>query len=257
MAELMADPALINLVARIVQDHFGTPLGDPERPHLVLSKREAVALEILDGLAMMGCVRFAPTRAGTAPAGLQLDLLTALVRIQQLHEQLTETEGSNAADNLLWDRIVTCDGSRLYRYLEPATLKWLEQAMNEDIQEMLARYVTEWTPGRWYRVLQPDGSIWMETSDPEEAHAEAAAKGWPLLRQWRWERTEWRTEDAPAPAEEEEEMEDPCCEDSDELSSHYHCANCGQRCSMMGHIDTAGNFTCQPAPAEESKAVTE
>lgn len=53
----MHDPLLINLVARIVQDHFGTPLGDPERPHLLLSKREAVAKEILDGLSMLGVVR--------------------------------------------------------------------------------------------------------------------------------------------------------------------------------------------------------
>lgn len=72
----MADPALINLVARIIQDHFGTPLGDPARPHLLLSKREAVAREILDGLGMLGCVRLPVTPAGESPAGLQLDLLT-------------------------------------------------------------------------------------------------------------------------------------------------------------------------------------
>jgi hypothetical protein len=190
----MADPALINLVAYIVQDHFGTPLGDPERPHLVLSKREAVAKEILDGLGMMGCVRLPVTPAGDGPAGLQLDLLCALVRIQQLHEELSETEGSNAGDNLLWDRIVTCDGPRLYRYLEPATIAWLEQQGNEDIREMLNRGAGEWVPGRWYRVLQPDGDLWMETSDPGEARPEAERKGWRLFRQWRWERTEWRPE---------------------------------------------------------------
>ena len=55
--ELMNDPMLINLVARVVQDHFGTPLGDPARPHLLLSKREEVAREILDGLSMLGCIR--------------------------------------------------------------------------------------------------------------------------------------------------------------------------------------------------------
>lgn len=38
------------------------------------------------------------------------------------------------------------------------------------------------------------------------------------------------------PAEEpEEESYEPCCEDADELSSHYHCAVCGERCSVMGH----------------------
>lgn len=29
--------------------------------------------------------------------------------------------------------------------------------------------------------------------------------------------------------------DDECCEDWDELSSHYHCARCRQRTSMMGH----------------------
>lgn len=26
-----------------------------------------------------------------------------------------------------------------------------------------------------------------------------------------------------------------CCDDWNELSSHYHCSVCGERCSMMGH----------------------
>jgi len=29
--------------------------------------------------------------------------------------------------------------------------------------------------------------------------------------------------------------EEPCCEDADELSSHYHCPRCKARVSMMGH----------------------
>lgn len=52
----------------------------------------------------------------------------------------------------------------------------------------------EWTPGRWYRVLSPDGKLWMETSDRDEAAAEATAKGWPLQHLWRSEQTEWRLE---------------------------------------------------------------
>lgn len=44
----------------------------------------------------------------------------------------------------------------------------------------------------------------------------------------------------------EDPDEDQCCDDWDELSSHYHCAQCGERCSMMGHWDfTAGDFTCK------------
>jgi len=28
-------------------------------------------------------------------------------------------------------------------------------------------------------------------------------------------------------------------------SSHYHCANCGDVCGMMGHMTPAGNFSCK------------
>ena len=42
--------------------------------------------------------------------------------------------------------------------------------------------------------------------------------------------------DQPAPAAAEPvEDEEPCCDDADELSSHYHCPTCGKRVSMMGH----------------------
>lgn len=49
---LMDDPALINLVAKILNDEFGEEVNG--RPHLILSKREEVARQILDGLQMMG-----------------------------------------------------------------------------------------------------------------------------------------------------------------------------------------------------------
>jgi hypothetical protein len=52
----------------------------------------------------------------------------------------------------------------------------------------------EWQPGRWYRINSPEGKLWMETSDPDEARAEARRTGWPLLRQWRREDNEWRPE---------------------------------------------------------------
>lgn len=52
-----------------------------------------------------------------------------------------------------------------------------------------------WEPGRWHRVLRPDGSLWMETSDREEAAAEAEKTGWPLERLYVNTRTEWRRED--------------------------------------------------------------
>lgn len=58
----------------------------------------------------------------------------------------------------------------------------------------------DWVPGRWYRILSPDGSLWMETSDREEAEQESEAKGWPLQRLWRCETAEWRPVKTPATA---------------------------------------------------------
>lgn len=49
-------------------------------------------------------------------------------------------------------------------------------------------------PGRWFRILSPDGKLWSETSDEEEARAEAARTGWPLERLYVSEFKEWRHE---------------------------------------------------------------
>lgn len=54
---------------------------------------------------------------------------------------------------------------------------------------------TDWTPTRWYRILKPDGSLWMETSDPKEVKAESEKTGWPVehlfqLRKWNWRKVE-------------------------------------------------------------------
>ena len=49
-------------------------------------------------------------------------------------------------------------------------------------------------PGRWWRVLEGDGSLWMETSVELEARSEAQA-GRTLRRLWVGEgRSEWRDE---------------------------------------------------------------
>ena len=50
----------------------------------------------------------------------------------------------------------------------------------------------EWQPTRWYRIMQPDGGLWMETSDPEEARDEAERTGRPLQRLWSRTESEWR-----------------------------------------------------------------
>ena len=51
-----------------------------------------------------------------------------------------------------------------------------------------------WEPGRWYRLRQPDGTLWMETSNPNEARAEAERTGWPLERLYAKTQAEWRYE---------------------------------------------------------------
>ena len=48
-----------------------------------------------------------------------------------------------------------------------------------------------WEPGRWWRVIGPEGELWCETSNEEEAR-EAARPGDRLERLWRAEATEWR-----------------------------------------------------------------
>jgi len=46
-------------------------------------------------------------------------------------------------------------------------------------------------PGRWWRVLATDGSVWAETSDEDEARG-AVRPGDRLLRQFIYQAREWR-----------------------------------------------------------------
>ncbi len=55
----------------------------------------------------------------------------------------------------------------------------------------------EWKPGRWWRVLGPDGDLWCETSDEAEAR-ERARPGDRLERQWVLLKEEWRPADSQA-----------------------------------------------------------
>jgi hypothetical protein len=49
-------------------------------------------------------------------------------------------------------------------------------------------------PDHWFRINTPDGSLWMETSNEEEAGHEAAKTGWPLERLFKSKQVkEWRT----------------------------------------------------------------
>lgn len=49
----------------------------------------------------------------------------------------------------------------------------------------------DWEKGRWVRVVAPDGSLWLETSNEEEAR-QAMRPGDKLYRLWYREEREWR-----------------------------------------------------------------
>lgn len=51
----------------------------------------------------------------------------------------------------------------------------------------------DWQPGRWWSVWAPDGSLWCETSNEQEAR-DAMRPGDRLFRQWVRTETELREE---------------------------------------------------------------
>lgn len=51
---------------------------------------------------------------------------------------------------------------------------------------------SDWEPGRWYRVRQPDGSLWLESSDRAEACRESERTGWPMEQIWDRRESVWR-----------------------------------------------------------------
>jgi hypothetical protein len=55
-----------------------------------------------------------------------------------------------------------------------------------------------WEPGRWWRVVAADGSVWCETSDEAEAFG-AVRPGDKLWRQWVQRSSEWRVVDPARP----------------------------------------------------------
>lgn len=58
------------------------------------------------------------------PSGLQLDLLTVIVRLEQIRDEWDEHQGF--AEDLLLSRVIGCDVPRLRSYLAPETLAWAE-----------------------------------------------------------------------------------------------------------------------------------
>lgn len=57
---------------------------------------------------------------------------------------------------------------------------------------------SEWEPSRWRRVVAPDGSLWCETSDEDEARR-AMRPGDTLQRLWVKNHSEWRAVDEETP----------------------------------------------------------
>ena len=62
-----------------------------------------------------------------SPAGLQLDLLTVVTRLEQISELLRadfEVTHTPLWLHLYKDRVMTCDVPRLRSHLTPETLEW-------------------------------------------------------------------------------------------------------------------------------------
>ncbi len=49
-----------------------------------------------------------------------------------------------------------------------------------------------WESAGRFRIHRPDGSLWMETSNANEAVLESARTGWPLQQLFSRTETEWR-----------------------------------------------------------------
>lgn len=81
---------------------------------------------------------------------------------------------------------------------------------------LAAGYVKpEWEPGRWYRAVAPDGTLWLETSNPDEV-SDRARHGDRLERLYdSVQRHEWRAWDP------EPRHLDQCC---------GGCETCSQVC---------------------------
>lgn len=68
----------------------------------------------------------------------------------------------------------------------------------EEMQrEQDLRYSGQWFRARWWRVIDPDGSLWCETSDEDEAR-ESMRPGDTLQSMWMREERQWRDEDMQA-----------------------------------------------------------
>jgi hypothetical protein len=103
------------------------------------------------------------------PAGLQLDLLTALLRLAQIGK-----EGDFDRGHWLWERVIGCDLPRLAGYLEPATVAWCTQEerallQSPRLRETLAFLFQRSTPSFLRRLVAVCGEEVIE-ADWEEGY---------------------------------------------------------------------------------------
>lgn len=78
-----------------------------------------------------------------------------------------------------------------------ALLHAREVALPPELEVFLRPQLSEdgWEPGRWYRILKQDGSLWMETSNRRgilmEWNSRPTNSGWTLQQTWVLHRERW------------------------------------------------------------------
>lgn len=69
-------------------------------------------------------------------------------------------------------------------------------ALYNEVLRLRAAERGTWEPGRWWRVVDPAGGVWCETSSEQEAR-ESMRPGDELFRWWQLTASEWRPADQP------------------------------------------------------------
>lgn len=111
-----------------------------------------------------------------------------------------------------------------------------------------------WEPTRWWQVLTPDGSLWCETSDEDEAREDALRPGHTLRRLYRRMEQEWRAvECGRGPCWKGAGHDGPCQpgwrDDPRRATPPAVCPACG---CLLIRVD--GGHTCPTPPASTQGA---
>lgn len=68
--------------------------------------------------------------------------------------------------------------------------------MNDLLRNVELQQSGDWYENRWWRVVGPDGSLWCETSDKQEA-IDSMRPGDKLFHLWAREEKQWREVEVP------------------------------------------------------------